>query len=198
MPVYLQPLKTRKRFLSEGEALVYFLKIRSRRKRKVRAYVLFVAVALLAVSAGTKNAKPTVGINPGDFAPRIESLGTESNFSFQNHSGRYTLLNFWATYDAESRARNVQLWNEVNKLSSDKIAMYSISLDEKESIFTETVKADKLEGTKQFHEELGRKSELFGKYNLQKGFCNFLIDDKGVIIAANVTPEDLTKVLKKS
>ena len=75
---------------------------------KVRAYVLFVAVALLAVSAGTKNAKPTVGINPGDFAPRIESLGTESNFSFQNHSGRYTLLNFWATYDAESRARNVQ------------------------------------------------------------------------------------------
>ena len=140
---------------------------------------------------------PTVGINPGDFAPRIESLGTESNFSFQNHSGRYTLLNFWATYDAESRARNVQLWNEVNKLSSDKIAMYSISLDEKESIFTETVKADKLEGTKQFHEELGRKSELFGKYNLQKGFCNFLIDDKGVIIATNVAPEDLTKVLKK-
>ena len=140
---------------------------------------------------------PTVGINPGDFAPRIESLGTESNFSFQNHSGRYTLLNFWATYDAESRARNVQLWNEVNKLSSDKIAMYSISLDEKESIFTETVKADKLEGTKQFHEELGRKSELFEKYNLQKGFCNFLIDDKGVIIAANVAPEDLTKVLKK-
>ena len=122
---------------------------------------------------------------------------TESNFSFQNHSGRYTLLKFWATYDAESRARNVQLWNEVNKLSSDKIAMYSISLDEKESIFTETVKADKLEGTKQFHEELGRKSELFGKYNLQKGFCNFLIDDKGVIIAANVAPEDLTKVLKK-
>ena len=75
--------------------------------------------------------------------------------------------------------------------------MYSISLDEKESIFTETVKADKLEGTKQFHEELGRKSELFGKYNLQKGFCNFLIDDKGVIIATNVAPEDLTKVLKK-
>ena len=27
---------------------------------KVRAYVLFVAVALLAVSAGTKNAKPTL------------------------------------------------------------------------------------------------------------------------------------------
>ena len=61
---------------------------------KVRAYVLFVAVALLAVSAGTKNAKPTVGINPGDFAPRIESLGTESNFSFQNHSPKNSYSKF--------------------------------------------------------------------------------------------------------
>ena len=163
---------------------------------KVRAYVLFVAVALLAVSAGTKNAKPTVGINPGDFAPRIESLGTESNFSFQNHSGRYTLLNFWATYDAESRARNVQLANEVNKFGPDKIAMCSISMDEKESIFTETVKIDKLDLSTQFHEGLGKESELYKKYDLRKGFKNFLINDEGVIIAANVTPEKLTEILK--
>ena len=164
---------------------------------KVRAYVLFVAVALLAISAGTKNAKPTEGINPGDFAPRIEFLGNESDLSFQNHSRRYTLLNFWAAYDGESRARNVQLWNEVNKLGSDKIAMYSISMDEKESIFAETIKADKLEGTAQLHDGLGRKSKLFGEYKLQNGFKNFLIDDKGVIIAANVTPGDLTEVLNR-
>lgn len=164
---------------------------------KIRAYVLFVAVALFAISAVTKNARPTEGVNPGDLAPRIESLGDDSNISFQNHSGRYTLLNFWAAYDAESRARNVQLWNEVKKMSSDRIAMYSISLDEKESIFTETVKADKLGDTKQFHEELGQKSKLYGMYNLQKGLKNFLINDKGVIIAANVTPDKLTEVLKK-
>lgn len=164
---------------------------------KIRAYVLFVAVALFTISAGTKKAKPTEGANPGDFAPGIESLGNGSDISFQNHSGRYTLLNFWAAYDGESRARNVQLWNEVKKLSSDKLAMYSISLDEKESIFAETVKADKLSGTMQFHEELGRKSKLYGMYNLQKGLRNFLIDDKGVIVAANVTPDKLTEVLKK-
>lgn len=164
---------------------------------KIRAYVLFVAVALFAISAGTKNARPTEGINPGDLAPRIESLGNNSTISFRNHSGRYTLLNFWAAYDAESRARNVQLWNEVKKMSSDRIAMYSISLDEKESIFTETVKADKLGGTTQFHEGLGKKSKLYGMYDLKKGLKNFLINDKGVIVAANVTPDKLTEVLKK-
>lgn len=164
---------------------------------KVRAYVLIVVAALVTMSFGTKEARPTMGTNPGDLAPRIESLGNESNFSFQNHSGRYTLLNFWAAYDAESRARNVQLWNEINKLSSDKVAMYSVSFDEKESIFTETVRADRLSNTMQLHEELGEKSELYRKFNLKKGVKNYLIDDKGVIIAKNVTPDKLIEILNR-
>ena len=106
---------------------------------KVRAYVLIASVALLGMSAGSKKAKLTEGVNPGDLAPRIEFLGNDAKASFHNQLGRYTLLNFWAAYDAESRARNVQLANEVNKFGPDKIAMCSISMDEKESIFTETV-----------------------------------------------------------
>ncbi|WP_102408705.1 thioredoxin family protein [Parabacteroides bouchesdurhonensis] len=164
---------------------------------KIRTYVLIASVAFLGISAGSKQAKLTEGVNPGDLAPRIESLGDESNFNFQNHSGRYTLLNFWAAYDAESRVRNVLLSNEINKLGSNKIAMYSVSLDEKSSVFMETVKADKLDLSTQFHDELGKASEVYRKYNLKKGFKNFLIDDKGIIIAANVTPEKLTEVLKK-
>ena len=165
---------------------------------KVRSYVLCVAVGLLAVSAGQKIAKPTEGVNPGDLAPRIETLGNETHgLSFQNHSGRYTLLNFWAAYDAESRARNVQLWNEVNKMSSNKIEMYSVSLDEKTSIFNETIKMDKLSNTNQLHEELGKASDLYKKFNLKKGFNNFLINDEGVIVAANVNPDELTGLLEK-
>ena len=138
---------------------------------KVRAYVLIASVALLGMSAGSKKAKLTEGVNPGDLAPRIEFLGNDAKASFHNQLGRYTLLNFWAAYDAESRARNVQLANEVNKFGPDKIAMCSISMDEKES-------------------------ELYKKYDLRKGFKNFLINDEGVIIAANVTPEKLTEILK--
>ena len=163
---------------------------------KVRAYVLIASVALLGMSAGSKKAKLTEGVNPGDLAPRIEVLGNDAKASFRNQLGRYTLLNFWAAYDAESRARNVQLANEVNKFGPDKIAMCSISMDEKESIFTETVKIDKLDLSTQFHEGLGKESELYKKYDLRKGFKHFLINDEGVIIAANVTPEKLTEILK--
>ena len=135
-------------------------------------------------------------MNPCDLSPRIEFLGNDAKARFHNQLGRYTLLNFWAAYDAESRARNVQLANEVNKFGPDKIAMCSISMDEKESIFTETVKIDKLDLSTQFHEGLGKESELYKKYDLRKGFKNFLINDEGVIIAANVTPEKLTEILK--
>lgn len=165
---------------------------------KVRTYVLVGVVTVSMMASGSKDAKPTVGLNPGDLAPRIESLGNEANFSFQNHSGRYTLLNFWAAYDAESRVRNVRLSNEVNKLGPDKIEMYSVSLDKVESVFAETVKTDKLEGTTQLYDGLGEKSELYKKFGLKKGFRNFLINDKGVIIAANITPDKLANVLKSN
>lgn len=74
--------------------------------------------------------------------------------------------------------------------------MYSVSLDKKKSIFEETVKADKLEGSVQVLDELGEQSVLYRQFGLKKGFRNFLIDDKGVIIAANVTPAKLAELLK--
>jgi len=163
---------------------------------KVRTYVLVVIVTLLTMSAATKDVRLVEGLSPGDLAPGIKSLGNERDFNFQNHSGRYTLLNFWAAYDAESRVRNIRLSNEVKKLSSEKISFRSISLDEKESIFSETVRIDKLNETTQFHAGQSEKSALYKKYNLKKGFKNYLINDKGVVIATNITPDELTNVLK--
>ena len=160
---------------------------------KLRPYVLVVPAALFfMIVIGAKEAKPSVGITPGDYAPGIESLESElKNVDFQNHSGRYTLLNFWAAYDAESRARNVQLANEVSKLGSERIAMFSFSLDEKESVFSETVKADKLDSAMQFHEELGKESVLYKTYHRRGGFKNFLINGEGLIVATDVTSEKL-------
>ena len=142
---------------------------------KVRAYVLIASVALLGMSAGSKKAKLTEGVNPGDLAPRIEFLGNDAKASFHNQLGRYTLLNFWAAYDAESRARNVQLANEVNKFGPDKIAMCSDLYGwERIYFLPETVKIDKLDLSTQFHEGLGKESELYKKYDFKKRFQELL------------------------
>ncbi len=162
---------------------------------RLKAYVLVALVAMVIMSSGSKDAKPTTGLNPGDLAPGIKSLENQDDLRFQNHSGHYTLLNFWAAYDAESRARNVRLMNEVNKLGSEKLWVCSISLDENRSVFTETVKSDKLDNSTQFLEEQGKKSALYKEYRLHKGFTNYLINDKGVIVACDLTPEKLAEVL---
>ncbi len=157
------------------------------------------ASALLVMTgADTKEAKPVEGVNPGDFAPRIELTGNES-IRFKRPDGCYTLVNFWAAYDAASRAQNVRLWNTVEKMkdSSVKVSMYSISFDERKSVFEETVKMDKLDGTTQLREEKGTQSDLFKKYKLRKGLRNFLINGDGVIVATNVTPERLTELEKQ-
>lgn len=163
---------------------------------KVRTYVLVASAALLLMASGTKEAKPSVGLNPGDLAPRIELPREGLTIPFRNQMGRYTLLNFWAAYDGESRARNVQLANEVRKCASGKVEICSISLDPSRSVFKETVRTDRLEDTPQWQAGGEEAQVLYKQFKLEKGFRNFLINDKGVIIAANVTPKRLTEILK--
>lgn len=162
---------------------------------KVEAYVLVGITALLSLSAVPKDVGPGEGFSPGDVAPGIKSLGNESDFNFSNHSGRYTLLNFWAAYDGESRARNIRFSNEISKLGSGKIALRSVSFDENKSIFSGTIRIDRLDGSTQFYAGRSGKSDLYGKYNLKKGFRNYLINDKGIIVAVNVNPDELVKML---
>jgi hypothetical protein len=159
---------------------------------RLKTYVLAAAVVLLYMSAASKDTS-SVGLSPGDRAPGIKYSGNERDFSFRNHSGRYTLVNFWATYDAESRARNIRLSNAAGKLSRDKIAMYSVSMDGNPVIFSETVRIDSLDPETQFHEAKGKNSKLYRTYNLKRGFSNFLINEKGVIVAKNITPDELAK-----
>jgi len=163
---------------------------------RVKAYVLVAMVVFLNMSFGEKNAKPTEGVNPGDIVPRIKSLGNENYSDFQNRSGQYTFLNFWAAFDAESRLRNVRLMNEISQLNPEGIIVRSFSLDEKKSIFIETIKIDGLDTKTQGYVEGGTDSEFYKKYCPDNKFCNYLINEEGLIIESNVTPERLKEIMK--
>ena len=158
---------------------------------KVRTWVLLASVSFLLIAAGTKNVSSFEGSSPGDRAPRIEFLENNKAFDFQNQSGRYTLLSFWAAYDAESRARNVRIESELSRMCLENVSMYSISLDENASIFTETVRIDCLDYSTNIQEKRGKSSDVYRDYDLRKGLRNFLIDDKGMIVAVNVEAQFL-------
>jgi hypothetical protein len=164
---------------------------------RTRTYVFSALIVVgLFLSAGTEKTSFTKGYHPGDLAPEIEMAGSNRAIQFSNSSGQYTLVNFWAAYDASSRVRNLQLYAKVNKMDSSRIRMYSVSMDERYSVYAGTLKADNLDDSRQLFDGKGLQSPLYRQYNLKNGFGNFLIDDKGVILATNIHPDTLDELLK--
>ncbi|MDR1724036.1 MAG: thioredoxin family protein [Tannerella sp.] len=164
---------------------------------KIMAYALTVAVVMVFLSSGTGGASLREGNHPGDIAPRIELAKNDAGLSFPYGSGRYTLVLFWASYDAKSRMKNVRLWHRLKKGDLPEVEMVSVSMDKYKSVFEETIKADGLTATNQLYDGRGELSTSYRKYGLKKGFKNFLIDEKGVIVATDVTPEKIGEIINK-
>jgi peroxiredoxin len=140
--------------------------------------------------------KPAGGLNPGDIAPDFKIKTTsDQTIGLDELRGKYVLLSFWASYDAQSRMLNVHLSNALQAASSD-MEMVSVSFDEYLSIFTETVREDQIVTPTCFVETKGEKSRLYKKYGLSRGFTTYLLDDKGVIVAKDISAAELSDYLR--
>ena len=159
---------------------------------------IFVVLLICSLTAFVEKDKPTGGLNVGDMAPdfKIQTMSAEqSQTELSDLKGKYVLLSFWASYDAQSRMQNVSLSNALR--SSHNVEMVSISFDEYQSIFKETVRQDQIVTPTCFVETEGEDSGLFKKYRLNRGFTNYLLDGNGVIIAKNISAADLSAYVKE-
>lgn len=155
---------------------------------------IFVVLVISSLISFIEKDKPTGGLSIGDIAPDFE-IKTMSNEQSADHlkdlKGKYVLLSFWASYDAQSRMLNVSLNNVLPSVNRD-LEMVSVSFDEYESVFNETVRKDQIATPMSFVETAGDDSGLFKKYKLNRGFSNYLLDENGVIIAKNISANDLS------
>ena len=160
---------------------------------------IFVVLLICSLTAFVEKDKPTGGLSEGDVAPdfKIESTSEEQPaFKLANMKGRYVLLSFWASYDAQSRMQNVSL-NNVLRSDMPNVEMVSVSFDEYRSVFEETIRKDQIVTPTCFVETEGEDSGLFKKYRLNRGFTNYLLDGNGVIIAKNISAADLSAYVKE-
>jgi len=138
-------------------------------------------------------------LNVGDIAPdfKIQSMSAGQPLAeLSDMKGKYVLLSFWASYDAHSRMQNASLSNVLRSASrNDNVEMVSVSFDEYQSIFKETVRKDQIVTPTCFVETKGEFSGLFKKYRLGRGFTNYLLDENGVIIAKNISAAELSAYL---
>ena len=164
-------------------------------------YVKWIFVVLLigSLTSFVEKDKPTGGLNVGDIAPdfKIQSMSAGQPLAeLSDMKGKYVLLSFWASYDAHSRRQNASLSNVLRSASrNENVEMVSVSFDEYQSIFKETVRKDQIVTPTCFVETKGESSGLFKKYRLGRGFTNYLLDDNGVIIAKNISAAELSAYL---
>ncbi len=164
-------------------------------------YVKWIFVVLLigSLTSFVEKDKPTGGLNVGDIAPdfKIQSMSAGQPLAeLSDMKGKYVLLSFWASYDARSRMQNASLSNVLRSASrNENVEMVSVSFDEYQSIFKETVRKDQIVTPTCFVETKGESSGLFKKYRLGRGFTNYLLDENGVIIAKNISAAELSAYL---
>ena len=160
---------------------------------------MFVVLLIGSLTSFVEKDKPTGGLNVGDIAPdfKIQSMSAGQPLAeLSDMKGKYVLLSFWASYDAHSRMQNASLSNVLRSASrNENVEMVSVSFDEYQSIFKETVRKDQIVTPTCFVETKGESSGLFKKYRLGRGFTNYLLDENGVIIAKNISAAELSAYL---
>lgn len=161
-------------------------------KNVSRVFVVLMIISFMSFSFVGKDT-PTEGLTIGDKAPEFKICGEKQLVDLKDLRGKYVLLSFWASYDADSRMKNVTLSRAADKV--DNVEMVSVSFDDYKSIFNETIKKDRITTPNCFVELSGNRSDICKTYRLYKGFKNYLLDENGVIIAKDITASELPSYL---
>ncbi len=155
-------------------------------------FVVLISSSLFSFSFGDKTKNERLKI--GEKAPYPEVHNTKQIANLTNEKGTYTLLSFWASYDAKSRTQNAVLSHVASELPQ--LKMVSISFDRHPSVYETIIKQDKLDKHLCYREEKGEQSAVYRAYGLEAGFSNYLIDSEGIIIAKNISTKDLTQLVE--
>lgn len=164
---------------------------------KYLKYLLIVGIAFISLSSHmSRTSRLSEGIYPGNLLPDIKNLENKSGakIKLSDLKGQKVLVNLWAAYDANSRKNNVLFSNIIEKRNYP-VQLVSISFDKNESVFERTLVMDKIDREYQFMVKQEDFVEMFDLYRLEAGFKNYLIDENGVIIGMNLSPEELDQAL---
>ena len=91
--------------------------------KKVFSIVVVGVAVLLLLSAFSPRKR---GLKPGNMAPEV-ALADTTLLSAGLLDGRYTLLNFWASYDASSRIANICYDEAVSAFDSTRVRYIAVS-----------------------------------------------------------------------
>lgn len=125
----------------------------------------------------------------GKKAPKFNATTLEgSSINLDNFNGKYILLDFWATWCRPCRLENPKLVGQYEKFNKMGFEILNISIDKDSTQWKEAIRKDGLLSHQQI---LDANLSIYKLYSLSTLPSNFLLDPKGLIIAKNISAEEL-------
>ena len=163
--------------------------------KKITLILAVFAVLLSMVSAGTKNEyNAEVGMKVPYFEVKAEDGDV---ISLSDMKGRFVIVNFWTSADANSRIAANQYDSYVESVEGEHLSLVSVNIDRNQRLFEEIKRRDGLNAKSQYYAQPGSASDLIRKFNMGNGLQSYLIDPQGTITAINPSTEILATLTSK-
>jgi peroxiredoxin len=109
---------------------------------------------------------------------------------------KYYLIDFWATWCAPCVAQLPKLREVYDEYKNKGFAIIGYSLDVHQDKLEDFLRKQKL-GWENLSDLKGNQSSVYKLFKLGTIPSNYLIDENGIIVATNITPENVSKILKE-
>ncbi len=157
-------------------------------RNKLLIFTVLTGAVFLSFINGSP--EPREGLEVGNKIPAIDqSLLDGSSFSTDSLKGKMVLLDFWASFDAQSRVENpkkkeiLEKYRNQSFLNGEDFVIVSISLDRFKSPLYQVIERDNLHELHHICTFEGRNSEIAKTFNTTNEMTNYLVDGDGRIVA---------------
>jgi len=117
--------------------------------------------------------------------------------SLSSYKGKYTLVDFWASWCGPCRGENPNVVKAYRKYHAKGFAILGVSLDTQKESWEQAIKKDKLTWT-QVSDLKGWESSAAALYGVKAIPMNFLLDKEGKIVGKGLRGEELEKKLAEA
>lgn len=150
------------------------------------------------ITSTSNNDKTVVGTNIGNKAPELKFKAPDGKIiALSSLRGKLVLVDFWASWCMPCRMENPNVVNVYLKFQNKNFkqgngfTVYSVSLDENKSHWINAIKKDNLFWKNHVSDLGGWYSKPAQIYGVRSIPSNFLINNKGIIIAKNLRGQQL-------